>query len=121
MQTPAGFGATAASALASRLASRSGDGALRETFAGALSVVDGAVRDVVDALARARLHNDSVLVVVSDNGGMVKNGGNNYPLRGEKTTLWEGGYACRGGSARLRLRLLSSLSLSSRPEIALRI
>ena len=92
MQTPAGFGATAASALASRLASRSGDGALRETFAGALSVVDGAMRDVVDALARARLHNDSVLVVVSDNGGMVSHGGSNAPLRGEKATLWEGGH-----------------------------
>ena len=39
--------------------------------------------------SRHARYDDSVLIVVSDNGGMVSHGGSNAPLRGEKATLWE--------------------------------
>ena len=61
----------------------------RAEFGGALFLADQACGRIVDKLEFEGLYSDSIIVVASDNGGMVKNGGNNYPLRGEKTTLWE--------------------------------
>ena len=34
---------------------------------------------------------DAIVVLAGDNGGLVHEAGNNYPLRGQKATLWEGG------------------------------
>ncbi len=92
VSTPRGFGATDAGKRAHKETKHSGDASLRETFAGALALVDDGVDTVYEALRSSGLYNRTVLIVVSDNGGMVKNGGNNYPLRGEKATFWEGGY-----------------------------
>ena len=46
---------------------------------------------VLDALHQAGLDDDTVVVVVSDNGGTNKEIDNNLPFYGSKVTLYEGG------------------------------
>jgi len=49
---------------------------------------------VVDALKARNMYNNSVIIFSTDNGGPAAgldgNSACNYPLRGMKTTLWEG-------------------------------
>ena len=63
----------------------------RRTFLGMVSALDDAVLRVEQSLRRAGLYDNTVIIFTSDNGGQVMAGGNNYPLRGNKVTLWEGG------------------------------
>ncbi|KAL8620190.1 hypothetical protein ACOMHN_060846 [Nucella lapillus] len=63
----------------------------RRIYCGMVAALDQAVGNVTKALRRARMMNNLLLVFTSDNGGAVYTGGNNLPLRGAKTTLWEGG------------------------------
>jgi arylsulfatase B len=71
----------------------------RRTFAGMLSCLDEAVGNVTAALA-ANGFSDVLIVFVADNGGPIfckdgpcgdATGTSNYPLRGGKHSLWEGG------------------------------
>mmetsp|Transcript_27966 Transcript_27966/g.54374 ORF Transcript_27966/g.54374 Transcript_27966/m.54374 type:complete len:477 (-) Transcript_27966:183-1613(-) len=62
------------------------------------SRLDQAVGDVVDSLKAAGLWNNTVVWAISDNGGMVHfqdgfpaSASSNWPLRGSKATLFEGG------------------------------
>ena len=54
-----------------------------------LKVVDAGMKNVTDAIRAKGLWEDALLVVSSDNGGVMA--GNNWPWRGEKLTAWEGG------------------------------
>ncbi|XP_071156342.1 arylsulfatase J-like isoform X2 [Mytilus edulis] len=67
----------------------------RRTYAGMVSALDDAVGTVVDALKSQGLYDNSVILFTTDNGGPANgfdgNAANNFPLRGVKATLWEGG------------------------------
>lgn len=46
----------------------------------------------MDTLDAAGWMENSIIVVTSDNGGCTTDGGNNYPLRGGKQSMFEGGF-----------------------------
>ncbi|XP_073998028.1 arylsulfatase B-like isoform X2 [Rhodnius prolixus] len=69
----------------------------RRTFAGMLSKMDDSVGDIVDALSEQGMLDNTIILFLSDNGApsppqsVYPNWGSNFPLRGAKETLWEGG------------------------------
>ena len=64
----------------------------RRTYAAMLSAVDDAIGRISDALKETGLEQNTILFFLSDNGGHpLANTGRNAPLRGEKSTIYEGG------------------------------
>lgn len=68
----------------------------RPDYAGLLEELDESVGGLLSALDRLRLAENTLVVFVSDNGGLVHDQGgkvytSNAPLRGEKGMLYEGG------------------------------
>eukprot|EP00929_Paragymnodinium_shiwhaense_P097592 TRINITY_DN59227_c0_g1_i1.p1 TRINITY_DN59227_c0_g1~~TRINITY_DN59227_c0_g1_i1.p1 ORF type:complete len:640 (+),score=32.76 TRINITY_DN59227_c0_g1_i1:69-1988(+) len=69
---------------------------IRRTFAGMLSALDESLATVRDALTSRGMFNDTLILVLSDNGGPTQEsrsftGSSNWPLRGAKGTIFEGG------------------------------
>ncbi|XP_040077595.1 arylsulfatase B-like [Ixodes scapularis] len=72
----------------------------RRIFAGMVAALDQSVGDVFRALQRKGIVEDTIVLLTSDSGGAaggVEQGvGSNWPLRGTKKTLWEGGVRAVG-------------------------
>ncbi len=57
-----------------------------------ITALDAIVDRVYNALSDKGLLENTIIVFASDNGGQAKSAGaSNWPLRGGKNTLWEGG------------------------------
>ncbi|KAL8593460.1 hypothetical protein ACOMHN_000775 [Nucella lapillus] len=67
----------------------------RRMFAGMVSALDDSVGRVVDALKAKGMLDNTIIVFTTDNGGPTNgydgNAACNWPLRGVKNTMWEGG------------------------------
>jgi len=63
----------------------------RRVISGMVTSLSDAVGSVVDVLTEVGMYDNTIIVFVSDNGGMWSASGNNHPLRGVKSTLYEGG------------------------------
>ena len=78
-----------------RFANTTGGDSQRNYVAAMLAFVDDAIGNVTRAITAAGLDDNTLIVLVSDNGGPTHGEENtassNFPLRGGKNTLWEGG------------------------------
>lgn len=67
----------------------------RRLFAGMMAALDDSVGAVVKTLESRGMMNNTIIMFTTDNGGPANgfdaNAANNFPLRGVKATLWEGG------------------------------
>ncbi|XP_045492061.1 arylsulfatase I isoform X1 [Colias croceus] len=86
----------------------------RRKYAAVVSKLDESVGRVVQSLQAHGMLNDSIIIFSTDNGGPAagfnQNAASNYPLRGVKNTLWEGGVRGAG--------VLWSPLLSAIPRVA---
>ena len=63
----------------------------RQVKCGMIAAMDEGVKNVTEALRQRGLLDNTFIVFTSDNGGPVHAASSNWPLRGSKTTIWEGG------------------------------
>jgi len=65
----------------------------RQMFSAVVSALDESISRIVQMLQSADIYEDTILLFMGDNGGihLRKGGGNNFPLRGYKGYVWEGG------------------------------
>ena len=67
------------------------DHEVRRTYAAMVTHLDDSVASLIDALEREGLRRDTLVIYLSDNGGMPAGGADNSPLHGGKGSPYEGG------------------------------
>lgn len=72
---------------------------VRQTYAAMVASLDENIGRIIEYLDKNSLRENTIIWFMSDNGGEEKMGGNNFPLRGQKYSEWEGG-----------VRVISSIS-----------
>ncbi|XP_002006611.3 arylsulfatase I [Drosophila mojavensis] len=86
----------------------------RRKYAALVTAMDDSVGRIVEQLRKSHMLDNSIIIFSTDNGGPAEgfnsNFASNYPLRGVKNTLWEGGVRGAG--------LVWSAQLSKRPRVA---
>ncbi|RUS91680.1 hypothetical protein EGW08_000506 [Elysia chlorotica] len=65
--------------------------AILRLAAGMVTALDDAVGQLIHSLEKKGILNNTIIFFTADNGGWIPYHGNNYPLRGGKITIWEGG------------------------------
>ena len=60
-------------------------------YGAAVACIDWALAVILHELRELGLDDDTIVIFTSDNGSRGVDGGSNAPLRGAKTTTWEGG------------------------------
>lgn len=63
----------------------------RRKYAGLVKALDDNVGKILASLKDNGLTERTLVIFTNDNGGQTQTGANNFPLRGKKGTLWEGG------------------------------
>lgn len=63
----------------------------RRTLAAMIAAMDDGIGSIVSRLESAGIRDDTVIIFLSDNGGVAKNEADNSPFRGYKFCLFEGG------------------------------
>jgi len=67
------------------------DGTVQQQYFKSIAVMDKTIEGVYNALDSRGVIDNSYIIFASDNGGCPTAGGRNYPLRGTKGSLFEGG------------------------------
>ena len=68
----------------------------RRIFCGMLRAADEGMANITMLLQENNLLDDTIIIFTTDNGGQTMQGSNNWPLRGNKGTVFEGGVCGTG-------------------------
>jgi arylsulfatase A-like enzyme len=64
---------------------------VRKRYLAMVAILDDGIGEVLATLKQQDLERDTILIVLSDNGGDLVFGGSNIPFRGQKFEMYEGG------------------------------
>ena len=63
----------------------------RKIFCGMMQALDEGIKNITTTLETKGVLNNTVIIFTTDNGGQTAKGSSNWPLRGNKATVFEGG------------------------------